>query len=391
MRIALFTDTFPPTLNGVARALGLLVDHAYAAGHEIAVVTPTVRGEPHPRATLQMELPSVELPFYRELQAALPALGGRRRRALEAFAPDIVHVATEAPVGMAGRRWALRRGLPLVTSYCTNFPDYLPGYGLGLLRDPLWAFLRRFHAAARTSFAPSPTTIAELRQRGFHHRWRVWGRGVDAELFHPSRRSDELRASMAPGADIVLLYVGRIAPEKRIEVVMQALPLIRAGLDARVDLVLVGGGPAREELERRRIPGVHFAGYQRGEELAAHYASADLFLFPSDTETFGQVVTEAMASGLPVVAPDRGGVRDTVLHGRTGLRVEPGDPVAMAEAALSILRAPDRRIVMAAEARKSAEARSWETVFRGLFADYEDAVRGTVTPRPIRSDEAQPA
>jgi len=375
VRIAVFTDTFPPTLNGVARTLGLLVDHAMAAGHEVAVVCPRVEDRDHPGTALHIRIPGMQLPFYRELHAARPWLTPAQSRALKAFAPDVIHCATEALVGMAGRRWARRHGIPLVTSYCTNFPEYIAGYGMGVLENTIWHHLRRFHGGARLTLTPSQTTRRELLARDFHHRIRIWGRGVDAELFHPSRRDDSLRRSLASEADVLLMYVGRLAPEKRIDLLVKAFPAIREATSERVALVLVGGGPVREELEARQVEGIYLAGYRRSEDLAAHFASADVFLFPSDTETFGQVVTEAMASGLPVVAPDRGGVLDTVIPGGTGFLFEAGRVGPLVDAAVRLVQNPGLRDRMGRAARAAAEVRSWQAVFDKLFGDYEAAVR----------------
>lgn len=392
MRVALFSDTFLPTLNGVARTLALLVEHAGRAGHEVAVVCPRVQDRDHPGTALHLRVPGVELPFYRELHAARPWLKPSESRALRDFRPDVVHCATEALVGMAGRRWALRHGVPLVTSYCTNFPDYMAGYRMGMLENTVWRHLRRFHGSARLTLTPSQTTRRDLLARGFHPRIRIWGRGVDAELFHPGRRDPGLREEMAPGADVVLLYVGRIAPEKRVDLLLEAFPAIRAYASRTVALVFVGGGPALEELRAREVDGVHFAGYRRGEDLAAHFASGDVFLFPSDTETFGQVVTEAMASGLPVVAPARGGVLDTVVPGETGRLFEPGRVDRLVDAALGLVEDPGLRRRMGAAAREAATARSWQAVFDKLFADYGSAVADPApAPDPLPPSPVSPA
>jgi glycosyltransferase involved in cell wall biosynthesis len=284
-----------------------------------------------------------------------------------------------------GRRWALREGIPLVTSYCTNFPDYLPGYGLGLAQGWCWRHLRGFHDAARITFCPSEATRSDLRGRGFHERMRIWSRGVDAELFNPSKRSEALRREIAPDADVLLTYVGRIAPEKKIDLLIEAFPRIRERASVSVSLLLVGGGPALERLQSLRLEGVHFAGYQRGEELAAHYASADLFVFPSDTETFGQVVTEALASGLPVVAPARGGVTDNVIPGLTGALFEPGDVDDLVAATLPLVEDAAHRRRFARDGRARAEDRSWAEIFSRLFEDYAEATSaryGAVTASP---------
>lgn len=380
MRIALFTDTCPPTVNGVARALGLLIDHAAAAGHEVALVGPSLSDDAHPGTALHLTLPGVALPMYPELQAARPWLSRNQRRALSDFAPDLVHVATEALVGMVGHRWAKAQGVPLVTSYCTNFPEYLSSYHLGFAQGWCWRHLRRFHGEARVTFCPSRATLDELQARGFHERLRIWGRGVDGELFHPSRRSGELRREIAPGAEVILLYVGRVAPEKKVGLLLDAFPEIRRRASKPVALVLVGDGPALEHLRGRGVDGVHFTGYRRGEELGAHYASADLFVFPSDTETFGQVVTEALSSGIPAVAPARGGVTDTVIPGETGWLFEPGDLTDLVDRTLELVEDDDARAEMGAKARRAAEERSWGAIFRRLFADYADVVCGAATP-----------
>jgi glycosyltransferase involved in cell wall biosynthesis len=380
VRILLFSDTYLPTINGVAGALGHLVEHASSGGHEVGLVTPRVSPEPAAGAAFHVQLPALPLPIYPELQAARPWLDRQQRRALGAFEPDVVHVATEALVGLVGQRWARGRRLPLVTSYCTNFAEYAAGYGLGWAAPLVWGYLRRFHGKARVTLCPSDATRAQLRERGFHPPIGIWSRGVDAELFHPRRRDEALRARIAPGAEVILMYVGRIAPEKRIELLLDAFPRVRAATERRIALVLVGDGPALESLRARGIEGVHFTGYRRGEELATHYASADVFVFPSDTETFGQVVVEALASGLPVVAPARGGVTDHVVPGRTGWLFAPGDARALAERVLALIEDEVARLAMGACARAHAEGRSWGGVFERLLELYTAASRDRDPP-----------
>ncbi len=344
------------------------------------MIGPSVEDRDWPGAAFHIQLPGIELPFYREFKACLPHLGRDDRGTLDAFEPDLVHLATEALVGLVGRSWARSARVPTVSSYCTNFPDYMAGYRMGLLEGPVWSHLRRFHESAVLSFCPSEATRSELMKRGFHDRFRIWGRGVDSRLFHPAKRSDDLRRSLAPGADLILLYVGRIAPEKRLDLLLDAMPHLQARTPQRLALVLVGGGPAVEGLAAREVDGVHFAGYRSGEDLAAHYASSDLFLFPSDTETFGQVVTEAMASGLPVVAPARGGVVETVRTNETGILFEPGSVEDLVERALPLIEDGALRNRLGIEARNAAEGRGWHSVFDQLFADYEDAVHGWNAP-----------
>lgn len=381
MRIALVTDTYLPQLNGVSRTLHRLVEHALARGHEVALLTPRGEGpgtptsrddRERPAVSVHLQLPGVPVPVYPEL--LLPRLPSREERALlEAFRPDVVHCATESVLGWWGRRWARRTGRGLVTSFHTNFPTYAAGYGLGFAEGFAWRLLRRFHGPAFRTLAPSLATVEELRERRFHPRLQVWSRGVDANHFHPSRRDGELRRRLAPGAEVMLLYVGRLAPEKRLSLLLEAFPRIRTQASVEVGLVLVGGGPMEAALRRNPIPGVHLAGYLTGVELARAYASADLFAFPSDTETFGNVVLEAMASGLPVVGVDRGGVRDSILPGQTGWLTPPGQVEPFAEALLGLVEDRYLRVRMGARGRTEAEGRSWPRILDGVLETWREA------------------
>jgi len=373
MRIALFTDTYLPQVNGVSRTLARYLDAAVERGHTVALASPRFTGSTDSPAKLHLDLPSLPVPFYPELRLSLP-LPGSVSRGLESFDPDLVHVATEFTVGLAGSSWALDRGVPLVTSFHTDFPAYLSGYGLGGLEGLAWHYLRRFHARALRIFCPSRATRRQLREQGFPRRLSVWSRGVDADRFHPSRRCGSVRRRLAPGADRLLVYVGRLAPEKRLGLLLEAHRRIREqdgvdGVDGRTDLLIVGDGPEGEKLRSGAGEGVHFTGYLSGRELAEAYAAGDVFAFPSDTETFGNVVLEAMASGLPVVAPSRGGVLDTVDPDRTGLLVPPGDVAAFASACRRLLMNEERRRRLGRAARAAAEARSWTAVFDRLFGE----------------------
>lgn len=389
MKIVLFSDTYLPEVNGVARTLGRLVAHTAERGHQIGLVTPRVSAEPAPHTVFHHQLFGVPVPVYPELKLARP-LDGPGRRLLEEFRPDLVHVATESTVGASGARWALRNGIPLATSFHTNFADYLAGYGLGWARGWVWNHLRGFHDRAGMTFCPSRATLDTLRDHGFHDRLRIWSRGVDSRQYHPGRRKESVRQRLAPGADRILLYVGRLAPEKRVHLLVEAFREIRRLEGDRVSLVLVGDGPAAAELRRTAGPGVRFTGYLKGDDLAEAYAAADIFVFPSDTETFGNVVTEAMASGLPVVAPARGGVMETVRPGETGILVPPRTASRLAEATLSLLRDDSLRARLGAGARSEAEGRSWSTIMDGLLDSWHEVVdghpgSGTASPLPASS------
>ncbi len=373
MRIALFTDTYPNDVNGVARTLGLLVQHGTRRGHEFALVTPRVSEENAEYAVEHHQLFGIPAPLYPDLQLAR-GLDGGAKHMLARFKPDLVHIATESSIGLSARRWAKRTGTPLVTSFHTNFPMYLHEYHLGFLETPVWNYLRWFHRDSLVTLCPSNDTVQELADHAFHPRLRVWSRGVDTDQFGPHWRSEEVRQRLAPGAETIMVYVGRLANEKRVGVLMEAFPRIRAQVGAGTHLVFVGDGPAAGRMRARALEGVHFTGFLRGEALAKAYAAGDLFVFPSDTETFGNVVLEALASGLPAVVVNRGGVKETVIPGRTGLRVEPNDPEAFAEACIRLLRADDLRASLARGALEEARSRSWESIMDGLLQEYSAAL-----------------
>jgi glycosyltransferase involved in cell wall biosynthesis len=374
MKIALFTDTYTPNVNGVANTLARLVREAHRRGDEVALFTPQISSDPAACTALHLQSPGIPVPVYPELRLAFPNFSGANR-ALSGFAPDLIHLATESTMGLLGRRWALRRGVPIVTSFHTNYAEYARGYRMGVLEGGIWRYLRWFHAAGRLTFHPSQDTGELLRAMGFHPRCRLWSRGVDAEAFSPVHRREEMRREIAPDAETIVLFVGRIAPEKSCKVAIDAFAQVSAEFPNAV-LVFVGDGPARAELEGLKVPGVHFVGYRRGKELAETYAAGDLLLFPSETETFGNVVLEGFASGLPAIVADRGGVRDTVIQGETGLRCTPGDSAAFAAALRRLLGDVALRNEMGARARTAALDRSWNSIFDGLFLNYREALDG---------------
>lgn len=374
LRVALFSDTYLPQTNGVSRTLGRLVGHLSHRGHEVALVSPRLGADQAEGTTLHCRVSGVPFPLYPEL--LLTRTPPRRQAgALEEFDPHVVHCATESVLGWWGRKWAMRTDRPLVTSFHTNFPAYAAEYRLGFLNGTAWRLLVRFHDPAFATLCPSRTTLEELRDRGFHDRVAIWSRGVDSGLFSPERRSQEVRERLAPGAEVVLLFVGRLAAEKRLDVLMEAWALLRARTSRRVTLLLVGDGPLGPELRKRNQPNVRLTGYLKGTELAAAYAAADIFAFPSDTETFGNVVTEAMASGIPVVGVAQGGVRDTVRHGVTGLLAPARDPAAFAERLLFLVEDDVERAEMGRRARLDAEGRNWETILDGVVDVYRGARR----------------
>src|SRR3954471_3249501 len=323
MRVSLVTETYFPQVNGVSRTLGELVRHLTERGDQVQLVHPDY-GESVDREHVHL-VRSVNLPFYKELYLPLPPFGPVCR-AIDAFRPDLVHIATEATMGLSVLRHVLRRKIPTVSSFHTNFDQYSRHYRVGWANGTIWRYLRWFHNRTKETYVPSRTTIKGLEALGFE-RLVLWPRGVHSTFFRPDRPGrQEVRQALGWGPDdLVISYVSRIAPEKNVAYLADALALV-AARRPEVRILFVGDGPTRGELERK-IGGIaRFAGYRVGEDLADHYAAGDIFAFASLTETFGNVVLEAMASGMPVVAVRAGGVGDTVRDGNTGLLVEPNEP-----------------------------------------------------------------
>lgn len=369
LRLALFTDTFAPQVNGVTRTLERLVTAVESRGGAVHVETVQA-----PEATADTRVHrSRSVPFwaYPELRIAAPR-ASRALARLERFAPTLVHATTPFGVGLAGRRAALAMDLPLVTSYHTSFAAYLAHYGLSALDRAAWPYLRWFHNSGVRTFVPTSTVLAQLTGQRFA-RLRVWSRGVDPQRFAPRFRSAAMRTRMgADAGTFVVAYVGRLAPEKGLDTAMEAMHLVRARHGARVRFVLAGEGPGAARLRATAPEGTWFAGALSGDALSAFYASADAFLFPSSTETFGNVVLEAMASGLPVIAPDTGATTEFA-HEGTAITFPAGDADAIAGRLEWLLVDHHLRHALRAAGLRVAASRSWDAVWDRLVSDYRDA------------------
>jgi len=380
------TETYPPEVNGVARTVQLFAEGLHRRGHHIQLVRP--HQNPDDRASArdgfsELLRPGYAVPRYPQLRFGVPSTG-TLARAWRDGRPDVVHVATEGPLGWTALSAAIRLGIPTATDFHTNFHAYSRHYGLAWLRGPVQAWLRRFHNRAGCTIVPTDELAGELTRLGFE-RMRVVGRGVDAATFAPPKRSRELRARWGAGEDTpVALCVSRFAPEKNFPLVIEAYRAMRA---ARPDtkLVLVGDGPMLEEL-RAAMGGLGclVAGRLVNGELSAHYASADIFLFPSVTETFGNVTLEAMASGLAVVAHDYAAARQYIGHQRSGLLSPPGEDAAFVRQAVSLAQDLEGARAMGRAARAIAERLSWDSVVgdfeRVLAQSVAEAAPGEAAP-----------
>ncbi len=360
------TDTYAPQVNGVARTLERLVREIESRGGAVQVVTVD---DPDAEPAMDIErLPALPFWAYPQLRVAAPAVIAARR-ALEAFKPTLVHAATPFGVGLGARLAARQLGVPFVTSYHTHFTAYLRHYKLEALDGISWPFLRWFHNSGLRTYAPTETVRRELATQGFTNT-RVWSRGVDGARFAPAHRSRPLRQSLGIGDDtLIALYVGRLAPEKGIDVVLDAMQRVVAAHPGRVRFVMTGDGPSEEKARALAPAGTVFTGRLTGDALSAMYASADLFVFPSETETFGNVVLEAMASGLAVVAPDTGATTEFATAEAASLFAA-GNAASLATRISALVHDEAGRARLGYAARRAAVRHDWGTVFEGLVADY---------------------
>ncbi|MFA7242686.1 MAG: glycosyltransferase family 1 protein [Sulfuricellaceae bacterium] len=363
LRIAVVTETWPPEINGVALTMQHMVQGLLSRNHRVQLIRPRQKTEGDFSPVEGMEtllLPGFSIPRYEELRFGFPAYFALKH-AWQANPPDLVHIATEGPLGWAALNAALKLDLPVTTDFHTNFDTYSEHYGISWLRGTISWYLRRFHNRALHTFVPNES----LRRAMEAQRYRnlaVIGRGIDTVLFHPHRRSRELRHSWgASDNELVAIYVGRMAPEKNLDVVAEGFKAIRAHHHLNARMVWVGDGPARAELEAQN-PDHIFAGMKTGEELAAHYASADIFLFPSLSETFGNVTLEAMASGLAVVAYDYAAAAEYILHGHNGLTAPFNSRREFCDLAARLALEPELPGVLGKNARYAMENMSWEAV-----------------------------
>jgi glycosyltransferase involved in cell wall biosynthesis len=368
MRIAITSEVFLPKVDGITNRLAHTVAALVAGGHEVLVFAPEPAIAEHAGARV-VRVPSLPVPAYPGLRAGLP--DPRIARELWRFRPQVLHAVGPACLGIWGIAAARALRIPVVASYHTDLPAYLPEYGLGFAAPALWPLLRSVHNAALVNLCPSRHTQRELRAHGIENVG-LWRGGVDTQLFHPAKRSLAMRFRLSGGRldRPVLLYVGRLSAEKNLEVlggIADALPGAR--------LAFVGDGPARAGLERslRGAP-AQFLGFLRGEQLAAAFASADVFVMPSTTETLGFVVLEAMSSGLPVVAARAGGIPDLIEDGDNGILYDPAEPVAAAKAVADLLSHPGKRLDLASRARAFAQRCSWAEETRQLVLAYRQAI-----------------
>ncbi len=372
MRIDIITDTYAPDINGVAMTLGRLAHGLRSRGHLVHVIRTGDTKEAG-----QTLAASISLPGYKEVRVGLPGPFKLRKRWAKRR-PDAIYVATESPLGISAIKAANSLGIPVASGFHTNFHQYMEQYRLGGLQPATMAWLRRVHRRAAVTLAPTPDVVEALRNDGFENV-SLLGRGVDTELFHPEKRDVNLRAAWgAREGSPVAIVVGRVAAEKNLPLAMECFRRMRERMPD-LQCVCVGDGPVKEAL-RAKHPFVHWAGVRNGEELAAHYASADILLFPSETETFGNVLLEGMASGLVTVSYDYAATGRYVRHGVNGLKVEKGNSTAFCE--LAMISLSQWKGEMRGLARETAEPLGWDAVV-GTFESELKGIARKATVKPL--------
>lgn len=382
MRIAYVTETFPPELNGVSLTVERTVRYLRARGHIVELIRPRQPGEAHLDASDELRTAGCVIPMYPDLRFGLSRVAPLVRR-FQPNRPQLVHLATPGPLAWAALAAARTLSIPTTSDFRTNFHQYSRYYGLGALATPVLGLLRRFHNLTDRTFVPTRASARELGAAGFHNLTTV-GRGVDTERFSPRQRSAALRRRWRATDAPVLLMVGRVAAEKNVELGLRAFEIARHSRPG-LRMVVVGDGPARSRLAAAH-PDVHFVGARRGAELAAHYASADVFLFPSLSDTFGNVVLEALASGLPVVSFAVAAAAEHVADGSAGRLVAAGDEAAFIAAVGAMADAGIPAEPMRAAAVAAAHRATWPEVlarFEARLADTLHAPEATPSRVPV--------
>jgi glycosyltransferase involved in cell wall biosynthesis len=371
MKIAYFTESLLPHVDGVSRTLAQLFGYLERAGVNFRVFSPFVPGPEVSWAGRVHQVPYIHVPWHSEYRVSVP-IGHKVSARLDAYGPELIHVVSPTPVAVRAQKYGQRNGIPIVSSFHTHFVSYFRFYGLRRIEWFGWRLMRSFYARCEVVYAPSHGIIRELAAHGITNT-ELWSRGIDLGRFSPRWRDPELRARVGADDDTpVLLMVSRLVKEKDLADLVQAHRILR-GRGSRHRLVLVGDGPMRAELERE-LPDAFFAGHQTGEALARWYASGDVFVFPSTTETFGNVILEAQASGLPAVVVDRGGPPDLVEPGETGLVARANDPADFAAKVEALAADPAARRRMGCRAREAAAARDWNAINGRLLESYRRVV-----------------
>ncbi len=373
MKIAIFTDTFSPQINGVTKTLDRLLEYFEQKGIDYLVFAPDTPAQQASCFQKKIRrIPAFNFLLYPELRISVPNYYSIKRQ-LNQFKPDLLHLITPFNLGLNGFKYARDHQLPFVASYHTNFSQFLAYYNLKFLENPSWHFFRWFHNQAEQNYCPSQSTLEELTAQGINNL-KIWGRGINPKLFSPEKRSCAWRKKYGLEDKTTVLYVGRLAPEKNIKLLIDSIKQLNKNYYDQTIFLLTGDGPSYQELRQQSPDNVIFTGYLTGETLSAIYASADIFAFPSVTETYGNVILEAMASGLPVVAFRAGGVKENLRDHYNGLACPENDLGEFRTKLEELITNPKLRHQLSKNARQYSLNRSWEHVFSALINSYQEVL-----------------
>ena len=378
MKIAIFTDTFAPDINGVARTLKRFTDYLRDHRIEYRVFAPESSKKVYSDNIYRFK--SLKLFFYPDCKLAFPKMP-QVKAELQRFQPDIIHVATPFNMGLCGLYYAKKLNIPIVGSYHTDFDKYLAFYDLQFLKKFLWKYMHWFHRPLRKIFVPSLDTKESLQKHGFTNL-SIWTHGVDHSIFRPDVNFQAVRQKYNIQTKHILLYVGRIAPEKDVRLLPEIAEMLPEEVRNDVHWLVVGDGPIKQELEDKAPANMTFTGFLTGDDLVQAYAASDLFIFPSTTETFGNVVLESLACGTPVVAANAGGVRTIIQHGVTGLLCEEKDVKGFADSITQLIKNKDQRLQLAENGKNYALTQTWDAIFENLLYEYEEAIKPNTQVNP---------
>lgn len=377
MKIAIFTDTYIPQVNGVAKTLNRFTNYLSENGHSYHVFSPEDHGETSTEDVTRLK--SVPFKIYPECKISLPNFSKIKKK-LKEFNPDIIHIATPFTIGLCGLQIAKKLNIPLVASYHTNFDYYLHYYKLTYLENVLWKYLDWFHRPTKKIFVPSKDTLHHLNGKGFNNL-SVWTHGVDCSLFKPAEDKEEIKQKYQITSKYTICFVGRIAPEKDLDTLTNIMKYSKQRFGNQLTWVIVGDGPKKEEMMKKTGTNqIIYTGYLQKNELAEIYSVSDVMVFPSDTETFGNVVLEAMACGTPVIGANAGGVKNIIRDYSTGILCEPKNTLSFCRAIEECLQQTNMLDRMSKKARDYAVTQDWNSILNALVMEYEEIVTPPLSP-----------
>jgi Glycosyltransferase len=365
MKIAIFTDTFYPQINGVTNTLGKVTRHFDDNKIHYKIFAPKYDDE----TDLAERFYSMKFFLYPDCRITLPNIF-RITQSLSDFKPDIIQLMTEFNMGLTGLRYGKKNNIPTISNYTTNFSQYTEYYKLDFLKQGIWDYLKWFHNQNSVTLCPSSESQELLNQHGIDHT-QIFSRGIDSQKFNPSYRNDNVRKKFNIHDKLVFLYVGRVSYEKDLDILSESYKAIKAQYGDKTALIITGDGPYLEKCKSMFPPDAIFTGFKRGAELSELYASSDIFVCPSSTETFGNVILEAMASGLPVIGADAGGLKETIIHNKNGLKFMARDAKALTACMAELIDNPHLRTELRNNGIGFARGRTWEKIIDGLISIYD--------------------